>query len=90
MRLPPPLLRRLKPALHTSPHAKGPLPPARIEVLSYLSRATLDIIGLAGLNFKFNALHPISKDWNRGESELSGVFARLFRAAGSHKVLGFL
>lgn len=59
-------------------------------MLSYLSRATLDIIGLAGFNYEFNALHPISKDGKREENELSGAFARLFRAAGSHKVLGFL
>lgn len=38
-----------------------PPPTARIEVMGYLSRATLDIIGKAGFNYDFNALHPISK-----------------------------
>ncbi|KZP28257.1 cytochrome P450 [Athelia psychrophila] len=67
-----------------APPAPAP-PTARIEVMGYLSRATLDIIGKAGFNYEFNALHPISKD-----NELSGAFARLFKAAGSNKVLGFL
>ena len=32
--------------------------PTNIDVLSWLSRATLDIIGLAGFNYQFVSLNP--------------------------------
>ncbi|PPQ72758.1 hypothetical protein CVT24_012798 [Panaeolus cyanescens] len=43
---------------------------ADIEALSWLSKATLDIIGLAGFNYHFNALDP-----NAGENELTKAFS---------------
>ncbi|KAJ7911563.1 cytochrome P450 [Mycena leptocephala] len=46
---------------------------ARIDVLSWLSKATLDIIGLAGFNYEFNNL---SSD---GTSELGAAFSTIFR-----------
>ncbi|KZP09388.1 cytochrome P450 [Athelia psychrophila] len=75
-----------------NPHRADSLPPptARIEVMGYLSRATLDMIGKAGFNYEFNALHPISKDGKCEDNELSGAFARLYKDAGSNKVLELL
>ena len=48
---------------------------ARIEVLSWLSRAALDIIGLAGFGYQFNALSDTDKP-----NELNKAFDTLFRA----------
>lgn len=44
-------------------------------MLSYLSRATLDIIGLAGFNYAFNGL-------SGGSSELSEAFNKVFDSTG--------
>jgi hypothetical protein len=46
-----------------------------VEVLSWLSRATLDIIGLGGFNYSFDAL-------KQGEeaSELSSSFSEMFKS----------
>lgn len=58
---------------------------ARIDVLSWLSRATLDVIGLAGFNYKFNALNE------HGEvNELNKAFSTLFHADGRFHVLQLL
>ncbi|KAJ7597102.1 cytochrome P450 [Mycena floridula] len=56
-----------------------------IEVLSWLNRATLDIIGLAGFNYEFNALDP-----KGAPNELNEAFATVFQSSTSFSVLGFL
>ncbi|KAJ6622026.1 cytochrome P450 [Mycena sp. CBHHK59/15] len=48
---------------------------ARVEVLSWLSKATLDIIGLAGFNYHINALGAQSED---APNELAAAFEALF------------
>ncbi|RXW20257.1 hypothetical protein EST38_g5602 [Candolleomyces aberdarensis] len=51
---------------------------ANVNALAWLSRMTLDVIGLAGFNYKFNALAD-----GEERTELSHAFANLFgRAAG--------
>ncbi|KAF8894814.1 cytochrome P450 [Infundibulicybe gibba] len=50
---------------------------ARVDVLSWLSRTTLDIIGLAGFNYKFHAL-----DGDK-PNELNEAFATSFRSGTS-------
>ncbi|KAG6820051.1 hypothetical protein H0H93_006066 [Arthromyces matolae] len=47
----------------------------RVDALSWLSRATLDVIGLAGFNYNFDAL---SKDSE--QNELNSAFAIMFKA----------
>ncbi|KAJ7664860.1 cytochrome P450 [Mycena rosella] len=51
---------------------------ARIEVLSWVSKMTLDVIGQAGFNYQFNALDPAAKP-----SELNKVFSQIFHAPRS-------
>ncbi|KAG8769894.1 hypothetical protein FRC12_004666 [Ceratobasidium sp. 428] len=46
--------------------------PAVIDVLPWLARATLDIIGVAGFDYHFNSLK------NEDEDELSRAFAKVF------------
>ncbi|KAJ7486941.1 cytochrome P450 [Mycena latifolia] len=48
---------------------------ARVEITSWLSRATLDIIGLAGFNYQINALGAQSQD---APDELAAAFNTLF------------
>ncbi|KAG6856730.1 hypothetical protein H0H87_001330 [Tephrocybe sp. NHM501043] len=48
---------------------------ARIEILSWLSKTTLDIIGLAGFNYKFDALND-----DQEQNELNAAFATIFHA----------
>ncbi|KAF9534062.1 cytochrome P450 [Crepidotus variabilis] len=47
----------------------------RIDVLSWLSRMTLDVIGLAGFNYHFNALTNDPE-----QNELNQAFSQIFRA----------
>ncbi|KAJ7658457.1 cytochrome P450, partial [Mycena rosella] len=47
----------------------------RVEVFSWLSKATLDIIGLARFNYKINALGAQSED---EPNELAAAFATMF------------
>ncbi|KNZ77018.1 Bifunctional P-450/NADPH-P450 reductase [Termitomyces sp. J132] len=49
---------------------------SRIDALSWLSRATLDVIGLAGFNYKFNA---IAEDLEK--NELSAAFDTMFKGS---------
>ena len=42
-------------------------------MLGWLSKATLDIIGLAGFNYRFNSLNPQGKP-----NELSKAFKEIF------------
>ncbi|KAG6909598.1 hypothetical protein DXG01_016637 [Tephrocybe rancida] len=48
---------------------------SRVDALSWLSRATLDIIGLAGFNYQFDALSEDPK-----KNELNAAFATMFKA----------
>lgn len=45
---------------------------ARIDILSFLSKATLDIVGRAGFNYKFDALKGESSDLNKAFSVIFG------------------
>ncbi|PVG01506.1 cytochrome P450 [Serendipita vermifera] len=47
----------------------------RVDMLSYLSKTTLDVIGLAGFNYEFNALKDES-------SELSTAFESILQSTG--------
>ncbi|KAF7328914.1 hypothetical protein MVEN_02521200 [Mycena venus] len=47
---------------------------ARVDILSWLSKATLDIIGLAGFNYRFDNLS------SEGTSELGKALADIFQA----------
>ncbi|PPQ73604.1 hypothetical protein CVT24_008062 [Panaeolus cyanescens] len=56
--------------------------PKRIDALSWLSRATLDVIGLTGFNYDFEALTPDGPDKN----ELNRAFKTLFETGGELNV----
>lgn len=58
---------------------------AQVEALSWLSRATLDIIGLAGFGYTFDALNPAGE-----VNELNEAFSTLFTPAGRDRFFGFL
>ncbi|KAJ7734831.1 cytochrome P450 [Mycena metata] len=60
---------------------------ARIEVLSWLNKATLDIIGLAGFNYKINALGADADD---APDELVEAFDRLFTSETTFSVMRLL
>lgn len=50
---------------------------ARLEILSWLSKMTLDVIGLAGFNYRFDNLNP------HGEpNELNAAFSEMFNPQG--------
>ncbi|EJD52005.1 cytochrome P450 [Auricularia subglabra TFB-10046 SS5] len=58
---------------------------AQVDALSWLSRATLDIIGLAGFDYQFNALNE------QGESnELSDAFTKVFATNQTPRTLPML
>ncbi|KAJ7891297.1 cytochrome P450 [Mycena olivaceomarginata] len=61
--------------------AKGTV---RVDVLTWLSKATLDIIGLAGFNYDFNSLA------SEKQSELGAAFATTFQAGQRMTVLRML
>jgi len=55
----------------------------RIDVLSWLSKTTLDVIGLAGFNYKFDAL-------TNHRSELNDAFDAVFRTSSIASLLSRL
>ncbi|KAF7364361.1 hypothetical protein MSAN_01096500 [Mycena sanguinolenta] len=57
---------------------------ARIEVLSWLRRMTLDVIGQAGFNYQFNALDPAGKP-----NELNDAFTELMHGPHAIRYAGF-
>ncbi|KAJ7616946.1 hypothetical protein DFH06DRAFT_104810 [Mycena polygramma] len=57
---------------------------ARIEVLSWLRRMTLHVIGQAGFNYQFDSLEANGKS-----SELNDVFTELFHSAQSRRYTRF-
>ncbi|KIJ62084.1 hypothetical protein HYDPIDRAFT_114926 [Hydnomerulius pinastri MD-312] len=58
---------------------------ARLEVMTWLSRMTLDVIGLAGFNYNFNALNP-----NEKKNELNEAFSTMFTAGQRISILPLL
>ncbi|KAJ7192531.1 cytochrome P450 [Mycena pura] len=60
---------------------------ARIEVLSWLSKATLDVIGLAGFNYDINALGATE---GTAPDELAAAFEAGFAAETSFSLIRFL
>ncbi|KAL0947682.1 hypothetical protein HGRIS_013770 [Hohenbuehelia grisea] len=58
---------------------------ARVDVLSWLSRMTLDVIGLAGFNYEFNALNPDEKP-----NELNHAFSVMFKATSQFEIFPVL
>jgi hypothetical protein len=54
----------------------------RIDVLPYLNRTTLDVIGLAGFGYKFNTLADSNDPSKTNEMDLA--FRKLFGAAQSN------
>ncbi|KAG6909596.1 hypothetical protein DXG01_016635 [Tephrocybe rancida] len=52
----------------------------RIDILSWLSKTTLDIIGLAGFNYKFDAI-------NDNQNELNSAFSTIFHAGTSMPIV---
>ncbi|KAJ6564735.1 cytochrome P450 [Mycena capillaripes] len=60
---------------------------ARVEVLSWLSKATLDIIGLAGFNYKIDAL---GADEDAAPNELAEAFEALFAAETGFSLVRFI
>jgi len=58
-------------------------------MVSYLSCTTLDIIGLAGFNYSFDALQHLLND-SRDENELSSTFSKLFAAVAQFNALNLL
>ncbi|KAH9073373.1 cytochrome P450 [Lactarius deliciosus] len=64
-----------------------------VDVLSWLTRATLDVIGEAGFGYSFHSLPPPGTDHssaNRPESELAHAFAAIFSTSHSFSVLSVL
>ncbi|KDQ54054.1 hypothetical protein JAAARDRAFT_160991 [Jaapia argillacea MUCL 33604] len=59
--------------------------PIRLDVLSWLSRMTLDVIGLAGFNYKFNSLSAHLKP-----TELSKAFGTIFEKGQQMSLLALL
>ncbi|KAJ7052294.1 cytochrome P450 [Mycena amicta] len=51
---------------------------AQVDALSWTGRATLDIIGLAGFNYQFNALHSSTEESQLGQA-MSSIFFGLNR-----------
>ncbi|KAJ7800339.1 cytochrome P450 [Mycena leptocephala] len=60
---------------------------ARVEALSWLSKATLDIIGLAGFNYKIDALGATD---DAEPNELAEAFEALFAVETEFSIVHFL
>ncbi|KAF9239085.1 cytochrome P450 [Melanogaster broomeanus] len=58
---------------------------ARIDIMPWLSRMTLDVIGLAGFNYNFDALNA-----NEKPNELNEAFSTMFNVSQRFSMLPFL
>jgi hypothetical protein len=58
---------------------------AQVEILSWLSRVTLDIIGLTGFSYSFDALK-----FGEESNELGYAFAQIFNSAKSVSIFSIL
>jgi hypothetical protein len=58
---------------------------ARVEIMSWLSRATLDMIGLAGFNYSFDALK-----FGEDSNELAHAFSQIFSTTQGASPLSLL
>ncbi|KZV68786.1 cytochrome P450 [Peniophora sp. CONT] len=74
-------------ASHLPPRQREASPGAVVDVLSYLSRATLDVIGEAGFGYQFNALSSPDQNDEKPSNELSAAFAVIFSTARQYRVL---
>ncbi|KAH9855328.1 cytochrome P450 [Lenzites betulinus] len=63
--------------------------PCRVDVLPWLGRATLDVIGAAGLGYAFNSLEAAAER-RESESELARAFAVIFSTARKFRVMTVL
>jgi cytochrome P450 len=59
-----------------------------VEMLSYVSCAGLDIIGLAGFNYSFDSIHHLQHQ-SQAENELSNAFS-MMRSTERQSFFGFL
>lgn len=57
----------------------------RIDIMPWLSKMTLDVIGLAGFNYEFNALNATDKP-----NELNQAFSVMFSAGQQMSIVGIL
>ncbi|KAF4577163.1 hypothetical protein EYR36_005150 [Pleurotus pulmonarius] len=57
----------------------------RVDVLSWLSRMTLDVIGLAGFNYTFDALNE-----NATPNELNQAFSTIFHSGSNQRTMMLL
>jgi hypothetical protein len=75
-------LANIRPQLRNiliSQFSKKSSEPQRIDLLSWLTKATLDIIGLAGFNYRFNCLTSSEENPN----ELYAAFSTLLKTVRS-------
>jgi len=71
--------------LWASELSKSSAESTKIDVLSGLTSMTLDVIGLAGFNYKFNALNETNE-----KNELNEAFETMFRSETSLSIRGVL
>lgn len=61
----------------------------RIDILPWLNRATLDVIGEAGFGYRFNSLSATAGS-SEGETELAHAFSVIFSAARQFRIISVL
>ena len=69
--------------------ADATIAPCRLDVLPWLARATLDVIGEAGFGYAFNALEAAAER-RESESELARAFGVIFGTARKFRVMTIL
>ncbi|EIN06514.1 cytochrome P450 [Punctularia strigosozonata HHB-11173 SS5] len=75
---------QLRDAWLSEARKKGNDESIKVDALSWLSRATLDIIGLAGFNYRFDSLEGSKPN------ELNQAMATMFDATGTWRFFGLL
>ncbi|TFY57970.1 hypothetical protein EVJ58_g6705 [Rhodofomes roseus] len=62
----------------------------RVDVLAWLARATLDVIGEAGFGYQFNSLASAAKKGGEKGNELARAFGVIFSSARKFRVITVL
>ncbi|OJT07496.1 hypothetical protein TRAPUB_1681 [Trametes pubescens] len=85
----PPFPSTVKSRLAALPTIESASAPCRLDVLPWLARATLDVIGAAGFGYAFNSLEAAAER-RESESELARAFAVIFSTARKFRVMTVL
>nr|BAL05157.1 cytochrome P450 [Phanerodontia chrysosporium] len=82
--------RSALPRAEAHPEDRMSSPGTKVDVLAWLARATLDVIGEAGFGYAFNSVRAAACPGDAAEDELARAFAVIFSTARKFRLITVL